>query len=60
LRATASLDRLSRFAAVEESCTARAGVARLIRAHLEWVVNSGAGICRSHPESQTRPEGGRA
>jgi len=39
LRTTASLGRLSRFSAVEESCTARAGVARLIRAHLEWVVN---------------------
>jgi Transcriptional regulator len=28
------------IAAVDESCPAREGVARLIRAHLEWVVNS--------------------
>jgi hypothetical protein len=28
------------IAAVDESCGARDGVARLIRAHLEWVVNS--------------------
>jgi AcrR family transcriptional regulator len=28
------------IAAVDESCGAREGVARLIRAHLEWVVNS--------------------
>jgi len=28
------------IAAVDESCSAREGVARLIRAHLEWVVNS--------------------
>jgi AcrR family transcriptional regulator len=28
------------IAAVDQSCSAREGVARLIRAHLEWVVNS--------------------
>jgi AcrR family transcriptional regulator len=28
------------IAAVDDSCSAREGVARLIRAHLEWVVNS--------------------
>src|SRR4030095_14454289 len=42
---TLCLEILARYhaavtAAVDESCSARDGVARLIRAHLEWVVNS--------------------
>ncbi len=45
LAGTLFLEILARYhsaviAAVDESCTAREGVARLIRAHLEWVVNS--------------------
>ena len=45
LAGTLFLEILARYhsaviAAVGEACTAREGVARLIRAHLEWVVNS--------------------
>src|SRR4029077_16727503 len=45
LAGTLFLEILARYhsavmAAVDESCTAREGVARLIRAHVEWVVNS--------------------
>ena len=45
LAGTLFLEILARYhlaviAAVDKSCTAREGVARLIRAHLEWVVNS--------------------
>ena len=45
LAGTLFLEILARYhsaviAAVDESCPAREGVARLIRAHLEWVVNS--------------------
>jgi AcrR family transcriptional regulator len=45
LAGTLFLEILARYhsaviAAVDESCVAREGVARLIRAHLEWVVNS--------------------
>ena len=45
LAGTLFLEVLARYhsaviAAVDESCVAREGVARLIRAHLEWVVNS--------------------
>ena len=45
LAGTLFLEILARYhaaviAAVDEPCTAREGVARLIRAHLEWVVNS--------------------
>ena len=45
LAGTLFLEILARYhsaiiAAVGESCVARDGVARLIRAHLEWVVNS--------------------
>jgi AcrR family transcriptional regulator len=45
LAGTLFLEILARYhvaviAAVDGSCTAREGVARLIRAHLEWVVNS--------------------
>jgi AcrR family transcriptional regulator len=45
LAGTLFLEILARYhsavvAAVDESCGAREGVARLIRAHLEWVVNS--------------------
>ena len=45
LAGTLFLEILARYhsaviTAVDESCEAREGVARLIRAHLEWVVNS--------------------
>ena len=45
LAGTLFLETLARYhaaviAAVDESCTTREGVARLIRAHLEWVVTS--------------------
>jgi AcrR family transcriptional regulator len=45
LAGTLFLEILARYhsaviAAIDESCAAREGVARLIRAHLEWVVNS--------------------
>ena len=45
LAGTLFLEILARYhaaviAAVDQSCGAREGVARLIRAHLEWVVNS--------------------
>ena len=45
LAGTLFLETLARYhaaviAAVDEACTAREGVARLIRAHLEWVVTS--------------------
>jgi AcrR family transcriptional regulator len=45
LAATLFLEILGRYhaavlAAIDESCGARQGVARLIRAHLDWVVNS--------------------
>ena len=45
LAGTLFLEILARYhaavtAAVDETCGAREGVARLIRAHLEWVVNS--------------------
>ena len=45
LAGTLFLEILARYhsaviAAVDQSCSAREGVARLIRAHLEWVVNS--------------------
>src|SRR3954447_16426559 len=45
LAGTLFLEILARYhaaviATLDESCAAREGVARLIRAHLEWVVNS--------------------
>ena len=56
LAGTLFLEILARYhsaviAAVDQSCAAREGVARLIRAHLEWVVDSGArrAICSKFP-----------